>query len=632
MSIRIMFQSSKMSRYDYLASDPSLRTILESQNADDLKKMVALLPGVKLKAPRKADLVEVLVRALLGGGIVGLWARLKALEQSAVAEAVYSDDGMFDSGAFHAKYGALPVFTIKQENHWESDPTLLGLFIPPISFQGRGVPADLREKLRAFVPEPAEAKLSSLEEIPSNPPRKWTSRRFDDKKLTTIYEEHEMPMNVRLTERAAAQDLRTVLRLIDQEKIQVSSKTLLPSKATMTLLNDLLHERDFFELTEKDKPWHPEVGPVKAFSWPLLVQAAKLAALRSEKLVLTKTGRTALEAPPAQTLREIWNAWVTRGIIDEFSRIDTIKGQKRKGHNGLTPPGDRRLAIKCALAECPVGRWVEVGEFSRYMQAGGFKFKVTRNPEGLYICDPQYGNLGYSGYGGWNILQERYLLCLLLEYAAPLGMVDIAYEHPSGARNDFRDQWGTDDLIFLSRYDGLRHFRVTPLGAYILGQVDHYESRREETTISLSVLPSRQIRLDQGDLSPDQKLLLENFAESQGAGVWTLDEPRAIKSIEKGARIAELRAFLAAGDPQPLPEAVEGFLAAVEQRGAACAPKGTALWIECISPQVAEVIAQNSQTGKLCARTGERGLVVLLDKEKAFRNALNAIGYGMPQV
>ena len=211
-------------------------------------------------------------------------------------------------------------------------------------------------------------------------------------------------------------------------------------------------------------------------------------------------------------------------------------------------------------------------------------------------------------------------------------MIDIAYEHPAGARSDFQGQWGTDDLLFLSRYDGLRYFRLTPLGAFILGRADHYESPHKEPAVSLTVLPNRQIRLDQGDLSPDQKLLLENFAEPQCTGLWVLDEVRAIKSVEKGARISELRTFLAAGDPQPLPEAVEGFLAAVEHRGAACICKGTALLIECISPQVAEMIAQNSQTGKLCQRTGERCLVVPVDKEKAFRDALNAIGYGMPQV
>ncbi len=621
-----------MSRYAYLMSDPSLRTALDSRNVDELKKLVALRPNIATKPTRKGELIEALERFLIGGGAVQLWGQLNQLEQSAVAEAVHSEEGAFDAGAFKAKYGALPVFEIEEKNRWSRSPTPLSLFIYRNPQGPPSIPPDLREKLRAFVPKPAAAKFNSLEHIPEAPVREWTSHYFDEKKRTRIYEQHEAPLIVRLTEQAAFQDLRIVLRSIDQEKISVSSKTFLPSKATTALLNDLLREHDFFQLTEKVNSWDSELGPVKAFSWPLLVQAAKFAALRNDKFLLTKTGRAALEAPPANALRELWNAWVTRGIIDEFSRIDTIKGQKGKGSKSFTAPEDRRLTINCALAECPVGRWVEIGEFSRYMRAGGFQFEVTRNPWSLYISDPQYGSLGYDGYGGWNVLQERYLLCLLMEYAAPLGVVDIAYEHPAGARSDFHGQWGTDDLIFLSRYDGLRYFRLTPLGAFILGRVDQYEFRKEEPTVSLTVLPNRQIRIERGELSADQTLLLENFAELQGTGLWVLDEARAIRAVEKGARMAELRSFLAAGDPQPLPEPVEGFLVAVEERGAACICEGTVLLIECISPHIAETIAQNSQTGKLCQRAGERCLVVRLDKEKAFRTALNSIGYGMPQV
>lgn len=95
-------------------------------------------------------------------------------------------------------------------------------------------------------------------------------------------------------------------------------------------------------------------------------------------------------------------------------------------------------------------------------------------------------------------------------------MIDIAYEHPAGARDDFHGQWGTDDLIFLSRYDGLRYFRLTPLGAFILNRTDHYESHKDDSTVSLTVLPNRQIRIDEGDLSPDQKLLLRLTYRSLG--------------------------------------------------------------------------------------------------------------------
>ena len=621
-----------MSRYEPAIFNPCLREMLNLRNADDLKRMLALLPDVQLKAPRKGETIEALARGLLGAGLLELWGRLKSLEQSAVAEAAYEGDGIFDPGAFHAKYRALPVFETEGKHQWDKRPTLLRLFIHPAGNGCSIIPKDLREKLKAFVPKPDAAQWASLEQIPEQPPRVRTSHRFDTAKGERTYESHEAPLVQRLTEPAAIQDLRTTLRLIDQEKLSVSATTLLPSKAAMTLLCGLLREQDFFDLTGKANDWDPEIGPVKGFSWPLLVQAAKLATVRNGKLSLTKLGRSALEAPPAQTLRNIWNAWLANKIIDEFSRIDTIKGQKGKGRNSFTPPAERRRAIHNALAECPVGRWVEVGEFSRYMQAAGFQFEVTRDAWSLYLCDPQYGSLGYEGYGGWNILQERYLLCLLFEYAAPLGMIDVAYEHPAGARSDYSGQWGADDLIFLSRYDGLRYFRLTPLGAYILGRMETYELPQAKPNVSLTVLPKRQIRLDQGVLSPDQVLLIESFADRETAQFWSLNEVKALQSVEKGARVAELRAFLNACDPQPLPEAVEAFLLSAEQRGAACVCKGSCLLIECLSPQIAEVIARDARAGMLCQRTGDRGLVIPVDKEKSFREALNSLGYGMPRV
>jgi hypothetical protein len=327
-----------MSRYDYLASDPSLHATLDQRTVEDLKKLAALLPGVKQKAPRKGDLVVALEVFLLGGGVDRLWTHLKPLEQSAVAEAVHSDRGTFDPGAFHAKHGALPVFEIEQENRWRKNPTLLALFLHPRGGGGRWVPDDLRTRLRAFVPKPAATQLSTVEKLPERPPREWTSRCFDDEKLTTLYERQEYPRMVRLTEQAALQDLRTVLRLIDQEKISVSPKTFLPSKATMTLLNDLLRGHDFFELTGKVNSWDPEIGPMKAFSWPLLAQAARFATLGKEKFVLTKTGRAALETPPAPTLREIWNAGLGGGSSMNSAALTQSKGRREKGAGACRRP------------------------------------------------------------------------------------------------------------------------------------------------------------------------------------------------------------------------------------------------------------------------------------------------------
>lgn len=60
------------------------------------------------------------------------------------------------------------------------------------------------------------------------------------------------------------------------------------------------------------------------------------------------------------------------------------------------------------------------------------------------------------------------MLVLLFEYAATLGLVDVRYVPPGGARSDCTNQWGGEWLGRLSRYDGLQEVRLTPLGRLCL--------------------------------------------------------------------------------------------------------------------------------------------------------------------
>lgn len=93
------------------------------------------------------------------------------------------------------------------------------------------------------------------------------------------------------------------------------------------------------------------------------------------------------------------------------------------------------------------------------MRKSGLDFTVARSdraPWKLYLQDPQYGSLGYDGFHDWPLLQGRYTLAVLFEYAATLGLIDIEYVPPVGAREDYRDNWGGDDLDQLSRYVAVR--------------------------------------------------------------------------------------------------------------------------------------------------------------------------------
>lgn len=587
----------------------TLNEVLPRLTVDQLKSLMRWLPDAS-PTGRKDLLVGAILRSLAGDGLRALWDRLDDIQRMAVAETAYARDGFFDGNRFRAKYGRLPDFTVTENGRRHSyyePPSALGLFL----YHQDGcysLPVDMRERLRTFVPEPEPVRLNTIETLPET---------IGESRLT-----------VRQSERDAMVDLSVLLRLTDQGKLQVSDRTSLPGAATLRLLTENLAGGDFYADKPAQHQRDQEAGPIKAFSWPLLLQAAGLVQRNGSKLALSTAGRKALASSPASVLGVIWSKWLKSSLFDEFSRVDVIKGQKSKGRV-MTAVPPRRAAINEILRLCPVGAWINVDDISRFMQATGDTFDVTHNPWKLYISDAQYGSLGHDGYHSWEILQFRYLLCYLFEYAAALGIIDVAYIEATGARNDFGDLWGTDDLEFLSRYDGLIYFRVTPLGAWCLGSVEDYTPAPVQPSVKLSVLPSLQVNVVGGSLSTEESLTLDTWAVEATETSWRLDRQKAVGAIEKGRDIAELRAFLQTREDQPLPETVESFIKTTGKQGKALKISGTALLIDCEDAEIASMIATRKETAGLCLRAGDRQLVVRLENEDKFRTLIRALGFGM---
>ena len=418
----------------------------------------------------------------------------------------------------------------------------------------------------------------------------------------------------------------TVLRLVDQGKIEVTPKTGRATRSSMKAMS--FGDGDFYDWQPKKNSWDQEIAPIKAFAWPLLVQAGKLATVHGSRLALSKSGQKALGAPPVETLKQLWQTWKKSRLLDEFNRVEAIRGQKGKGRRSLTAVPARRTVIVEALGECPLDKWVSFDDFSTFMQATGREFAVAHDLWALYLEERQYGNFGFEGYGGWNVVQGRYVLCFLFEYAATLGLIDIAYENPEGARPDYTEQWGADELVFLSRYDGLKYFRLNPLGAYCLDLASAYVPGETLPSASISVLPSLQVNIA-GLLVPDELFLLEAFAEKESDTVWRLSHEKAVAAIERSTPIERLRKFLQTRDQQPLPETVEGFLIAAEAGAKACIHRGAAVLIECATDDIAQLLSTSPQTKHLCIRAGTKNLVVKAELEADFKKGLRRLGYGM---
>lgn len=234
----------------------------------------------------------------------------------------------------------------------------------------------------------------------------------------------------------------------------------------------------------------------------------------------------------------------------------------------------------------------------------------------------------HDGSHDWPIIEGRYALCLLFEYAATLGLIDVAYTEPHGARENYTHMWGSDDLLYLSRYDGLHSFRLNALGAYCLGIADAYAASTPASRAALTLYPDLSIHAD-APLSAGERTLLETYAAQEAEGVWRLDPDRALAAIEVGHDPGELREFLAARDYQPLPATVDGFLQAAKRGARAMKIRQAALLIDCADAEIATRLTTDKRTAGLCLRAGERLLAVPTASEAAFRKAARAMGYGL---
>jgi hypothetical protein len=273
-------------------------------------------------------------------------------------------------------------------------------------------------------------------------------------------------VQVRCTAPDALSNLVAVLELVTDGQVRCSAATRRPSAATVKLVDDVLVAGDDYY----DPRDRGDAGEsIAAYAWPLLVQAGGLARLAGTRLELTRRGQDALARPGYDALATVWDRWLKNVSYDELARIEAIKGQRKPAT--LSSAATRRAAVVAGLAELEPGTWEDIDTVLALLRTQDRPLVAVRGLRALwrlYIVDSYYGSLGHAGLRAWDIVEARYALCLLFEYAATAGLVDIGYIDPRGARDDYRSLWGAGQYASLSRYDGLIAIRVNDFGAAVL--------------------------------------------------------------------------------------------------------------------------------------------------------------------
>lgn len=606
------------------------REAFEKLTLDDLRPLAELVATDPPK--RKTELVPLLAKVMTDPlRIQELYNRLDATSQNAVQVATFDPNGELDKEKFQAWFGSVPRFDTADPNResWsyryddrrKIKPTPLRLFFPRFNY----VPIDTRKILREFVPRPAAFVIPTLDAPPEARTLRekvWLGRGKRERR------EWDEPVRVRETAAAAEADVRTVLRLIEAAKVRVTDKKRIPTETTRQAVAKVLTGGDFYAPEDADEATYDpafDLG-IRAFAWPVLLQAGGLAEKSGDALKLTAAGKRALTAPAPDVLRKLWGSWLKTKSFDEFARVEAIKGQ---GRARMSAVGGRRAVVVKALTACPVERWFAVDDLFRLMRSTGLSLEVAHDIDELYIAEHHYGNLGYIDAHAWEQVQGRFVLAFLFEYAATLGVVDVAYIPPQDARQDFLDRWGTDDYSCLSRYDGLLYLRVNSLGAWALGQASEYRPAAPTRVESLRVLANLDV-VPARDLPASDRLVLDRFAEPASEGVWKLSAGKVLGVIEQGGTVDELEQFLSLRTTGELPGTVATFLADLRAKAGRLADAGSARLIACADEHVAAELAANRQLQGKCLRAGDRFVVVREADLDAVRKAVRKLGYVWP--
>jgi hypothetical protein len=610
---------------------PDLLPSLEGLTVEDLKWYATALPG---QSPtRKADLVSYIAAALRNPEIFrDLWRQLTLGQQQVVAEVVHNGDGRYDGDVMTAKYPAVPAPALSpryDSSYWRSGKRNSAkpfdlLFYYGMDF-GRYIPPDLAPALRALAPPPLEAAMPSQNEPPGIPPKTRWGDEVSERFVTD-------------TERAVFHDLAATLYLVRDGKAGVSGATRLPTLPALRQLRARLLIGDYFP-----DDYERAEDAIRPLALLVLVQAAKWAApvgASGSKLELTKSGQALVAGTVGpKDVREAWTRWVKSDLLDELTRIRNIKGQQAKGVR-LSKPSERRDKLDEALSAAPVGRWVMFDEFLRYMRAENLLPVIERNADRGLRVGPAYGyyedDLGYDYRRYWDIIPGSYLRALVWEYAATLGLVEIAYTRPEESPHNFGD-FSNLDADYLSRYDGLLALKLTNLGAYVLGLVEPYVAPAPAVATGpplLRVLPNLDLVVtDARRMLPNDRAFLERIATPRSEDVYRLSRDLLLDALGAGLDLPQVRDFLAARSgqaPDELPQTVRVFFSDVERRLSALREAGRMLILEADDPYLLAELA-NEPTLRPLVQPGKIGdraiLLVPENQEAAARRQLKKLGY-----
>ena len=347
-------------------------------------------------------------------------------------------------------------------------------------------------------------------------------------------------------------DIAAVVRFSGSEQLKVKAGTFDITKAKLARMVENI---GFEEVCDNNGKFSTpkevkRVGDFKV-ALPLFLLAANAGLLEIGHDLSVKPSEKAvdfLSRPMHEVARELFKAYLESKEIFETHYITYIAlhdGEYSISWNKV------RFPIIKLLQTCPVGQFVSYDEFEKnaLIFCGGFFRDHTH-------CAVFVRGFSSSYYGSytpdWSECEAQ-IIRLILSFCGALGMLDIAYTEKVRVFKFERDDYRV----------GISGFRITPLGAWILGISKKYDAPKavvQSAEGELIVQPDYTVMISGLKKRVEHEAYLSKFltkgSVDENVAVYKIDFTSIVRAFDQKITPAQIKTYLKKASCKPLPENV----------------------------------------------------------------------------
>ncbi|MDR1992632.1 MAG: helicase-associated domain-containing protein [Nitrososphaerota archaeon] len=350
-------------------------------------------------------------------------------------------------------------------------------------------------------------------------------------------------------------DFAAIVRFAIDEKLRVKTRTYDVTKTKLVKMSEAI---GFEEVCEKNGKFcapkeskHNNDFKVAPFLFALTANS-KLIEIDTEGNVSPgKNASFLLMMPPHELAKKIFTDYSRENkIYEAHYKVDIVSRHEEQ----IIEWHKCRKPIFELLKTCPIETFINFEEFSNHAMA--FCGDFFRQALHKAITRGHY----FDNYEQWTIFEPRWDGCeeqiirLILTFLSALGMIDIAY-----AQNIPQTT-----ILHPTYFVGITGFRITKLGAWILGMTPKYDAPRaysaQNDVGDLVVLPDYSVVISglkcRIEREPHLSRFLTKISSDENASVYKLDFKSIIRAYNDDIPPTKIIQYLKNSSSKPVPDNV----------------------------------------------------------------------------